>query len=495
MKPGKILRNFTSKSSKLSQILKPFPFTSKNTLTRFFSTQTDRFLPPPLQKHPEGKTFESPLLGEGLKQDISNGQGFMPSSQFSTSPEYFNASSSFSTDFLKSGSVHFVKSCPPRVLAMDPSSVKAAIVTCGGLCPGLNVVIRELVMSLYYNYGTTQIFGILNGYKGFYTENSIVSLNPQKVSEIHTKGGTILKSSRGGWDLDRIAGTIDLHGFNQIFIIGGDGTHRGVTLLVNEMKKRGKFVAVVGIPKTIDNDIPIIDKSFGFDTAVEEAQRAIESANVEATSVDNGVGLVKLMGRNSGFIALHAALASRNVNLCLIPEAQYELLGKFGVYSYVISRLKVKGHAVVVLAEGAASGCKDEHLTTSGKDASGNSTLFDIANHFKEGLSRTAKSIGVDFTLKYLDPTYMIRSLPANSSDRVLCTTLAQSAVHGAFTGFTGFSVGTVSGQAVYIPVSLLTSICEGKSAIPGQRKVDTERDLNWWRLMASTGQPSFRSS
>lgn len=356
-------------------------------------------------------------------------------------------------------------------------------------------MIRELVMSLYYNYGTTEIYGILNGYKGFYTDNSIINLTPGKVADIHTKGGTILKSSRGGWDLDKISATIEARGLNQIYIIGGDGTHRGICLLVEEMQRRHKFVTVVGIPKTIDNDIPIIDKSFGFETSVEEAQRAIESANVEATSVENGVGLVKLMGRNSGFIAMHAALSNRNVNLCLVPEAEYDLNGAHGVYSYVINRLKVKGHVVVVLAEGAATGCTDENLITSGKDQSGNSALFDISKHFREGLSKACKSSGVDFTLKYLDPTYMLRSNPANSEDRILCTKLAQSAVHGAFAGFTGFSVGTVAGQLAMIPVDLLTKVCEGKNAIPGQRRIDVQSNLNWWRLMASTGQPRFRNN
>ena len=478
------------------QYLRSF-FPCHNPLRRLFSSlpPSARLLSPARLQSPSGASIPNPLMGSGHKHDVLNGQSFMPSSLFSSSPESFNADSAFSGDFLKSGSVHFLKASPFKHIQMDPGSVRAGIVTCGGICPGLNVVIRELVMSLYYNYGTTEIYGILNGYKGFYTDNSIINLTPGKVADIHTKGGTILKSSRGGWDLDKISATIEARGLNQIYIIGGDGTHRGICLLVEEMQRRHKFVTVVGIPKTIDNDIPIIDKSFGFETSVEEAQRAIESANVEATSVENGVGLVKLMGRNSGFIAMHAALSNRNVNLCLVPEAEYDLNGAHGVYSYVINRLKVKGHVVVVLAEGAATGCTDENLITSGKDQSGNSALFDISKHFREGLSKACKSSGVDFTLKYLDPTYMLRSNPANSEDRILCTKLAQSAVHGAFAGFTGFSVGTVAGQLAMIPVDLLTKVCEGKNAIPGQRRIDVQSNLNWWRLMASTGQPRFRNN
>lgn len=436
--------------------------------------------------------FQNPMLGLGQKQDVYSGQNFMPESIFSNVGGYINANSAFTPEYLKDGSIYLVKSAPRKEIIMDPGQNKVAIVTCGGLCPGLNVVIRELVMCLYFNYGTTEIYGIVNGYKGFYTEGCIKKLTPQYVTEIHTKGGTILKSSRGGWDLQKISESIEAHNFSQIFIIGGDGTHRGITALVNEMSRQNKFVSIVGIPKTIDNDIPIIDKSFGFDSSVEEAQRAIDSADVEANSVENGVGLVKLMGRNSGFIALHSSISNRNVNLCLIPESEYELNGPNGVYSYVINRLKAKGHAVIVVAEGAASACKDEKLENNGKDASGNPILFDIGKHLKDGINKACKAAGVDVTLKYIDPTYMIRTVAANASDRILCTMLAQGAVHGAFAGFTGFSVGSVAGQIVYIPVELMTTMCEGKGAPPGQRKVDIDNNLIWWRLMASTGQPSF---
>ena len=439
--------------------------------------------------------YPNPMLGVGDKEDVNSGTSFMPSSIFSKVGGFINANSAFSEEYLKEGSIYLVKGAPRREIVMHPSTVRAAIVTCGGLCPGLNVVIREIVMCLYFNYKTTEIYGILNGYKGFYTEGSIIKLSPNEVQDIHTKGGTILKSSRGGFDLDKICASIDENGFNQIFIIGGDGTHRGISALTEEMARRGNFVSIVGVPKTIDNDIPIIDKSFGFDSSVEEAQRAINSADTEANSVEYGVGLVKLMGRNSGFIALHSSLSNRNVNLCLIPESEYELGGPNGVYSYIVNRLKVKGHAVIVVAEGAATACVDENLGNSGKDASGNPILYDIGKHLKDGIVKACKSAGVDITLKYIDPTYMIRSVPANSSDRLLCTMLAQAAVHGAFAGFTAFSVGTVASQIVYIPVDLLSTICEGKGSTPGQRKVDIDNSMMWWRLMASTGQPSFKNS
>ena len=321
----------------------------------------------------------------------------------------------------------------------------------------------------------------------------MIKLTPLVVVDIHTQGGTILKSSRGGGDIKRIASAIAHHKFTQIYIIGGDVTHRGIAALVEEMQARRLSVSIVGIPKTIDNDIPIIDKSFGFDSSVEVAEKAIESANVEANSVEYGIGLVKVMGRNSGFIALHSSLSNRNVNLCLIPECDFELNGPNGVYSYIVNRLIKKKHAVIVVAEGAATGCLDEKLGNLGKDASGNPLLYDIGKHLKDGIVKYCSTYGIEATLKYIDPTYMIRTVGANSSDRILCTMLAQAAVHGAFAGFTGFSVGTVAGQIVYIPVELLTTIHEGKGSTPGQRKVDIDNNMNWWRLVASTGQPSFK--
>lgn len=458
------------------------------------SDQSLGLLPPKLLTGTSNQIFTNPMLGDGHKNDVNSGQGFIPELIFSKLGGYINANSAFSSDFLQGKSAFLVKGYPRKQIVMDPKKVKACIVTCGGLCPGLNVVIRELFMSLHYNYGVPEIFGIRDGYKGFYTPGCLQELKTSSVHDIHLKGGTILRTSRGGWDKDKISNSIINNGFNQIYIIGGDGTHRGIASLVNELSSKGYFASVVGVTKTIDNDIPIIDRSFGFDTSVEEAQRAIDSADIEANCVENGVGLVKLMGRNSGFIALHSSIANRNVNLCLIPESEYELEGPNGVYAYIANRLKVKSHAVIVVAEGAATGCKDQDLKNAGKDASGNPVLYDIGKHLKDGIAKYCKNQGIDATLKYVDPTYMIRSIAANSADRKLCTMLAQAAVHGSFAGFTGFSVGLVSNQIAYLPVDLMTKIYEGKNASPGQRKVDVDNNMMWWKLMSSTGQPSFRN-
>jgi len=450
--------------------------------------------PPKTLSAPYGKVLVNPMLGEGVKCDVTSGQNFLPEHLFDTTQSFILADSVIWTERDCQAKVTFVKAGPRKEIVMDPKRVKAGIVTAGGLCPGTNVVIREIVMSLHYNYGTEEVYGITNGFAGFYTPGCCVKLIPEEVKDLHTLGGTFLKTSRGGWDLDKICTGIVSQSFNQLYIVGGDGTHLGIMEIVKELEQRNYPCFIAGIPKTIDNDIPIIDKSFGFETAVEEAQRAINSANVEANSINNGIGLVKLMGRSSGFIALQSATANRNVNVCLIPESEFELSGPNGLYEYIVERLRYKKHAVVVVAEGSASACQDQILESSGKDASGNPVLYDIGAHLKKGIPEYCRSAGIEVTLKYIDPTYMIRSVPANSYDKVLCATLSQAAVHGLFAGFTGFTVGTVGGRTAYIPIDYLVNTSEGKDSKSGQRKVDVDGDMMWWRLMASTGQPSFRN-
>ncbi|KAI3468168.1 hypothetical protein Pfo_024831 [Paulownia fortunei] len=375
--------------------------------------------------------------------------------------------------------VHFRRAGPRERVYFASDEVFACIVTCGGLCPGLNTVIREIVHSLDYMYGVNEVLGIDGGYRGFYSKNTI-PLTPKVVDDIHKRGGTILGTSRGGHDTMKIVDSIQDRGINQVYIIGGDGTLKGAAVIYEEIRKRGLKVAVAGIPKTIDNDIPVIDKSFGFDTAVEEAQRAINAAHVEAESTENGIGVVKLMGRYSGFIAMYATLASRDVDCCLIPESPFYLEGQGGLFEYVEKRLKENGHMVIVIAEGAGQEllvAKDE------QDASGNKLLQDvglwISEKIKEHFSKQCK---LPITLKYIDPTYMIRAIPSNASDNVYCTLLAQSAVHGAMAGYTGFTSGLVNGRHTYIPFNRITE---------EQNKV-VITDRMWARLLSSTNQPSF---
>lgn len=378
---------------------------------------------------------------------------------------------------------HFRRAGPRQKVCFESDEVHACIVTCGGLCPGLNTVIREIVCGLYHMYGVNKVLGIEGGYRGFYSRNT-VSLTPKIVNDIHKRGGTILGTSRGGHDTSKIVDSIQDRGINHVYIIGGDGTQKGASVIYEEIQRRGLKVAVAGIPKTIDNDIPVIDKSFGFDTAVEEAQRAINAAHVEAESIENGVGIVKLMGRYSGFIAMYATLASRDVDCCLIPESPFYLEGPGGLFEFMEKRLKENGHMIIVTAEGAGQELFSESMRKiDQQDASGNKQLQDvglwITQKIKEHFTSSQK---MAINLKYIDPTYMIRAIPGNASDNVYCTLLAHSAIHGAMAGYTGFIVGPVNGRHAYIPFNRV---------IEKQKKV-VITDRMWARLLSSTNQPSF---
>ncbi|XP_020226150.1 ATP-dependent 6-phosphofructokinase 3 isoform X2 [Cajanus cajan] len=378
---------------------------------------------------------------------------------------------------------HFRRAGPAQKVYFDSEEVYACIVTCGGLCPGLNTVIREIVCGLYHMYGVHKVLGIQGGYPGFYSRNT-VPLTPKVVNDIHKRGGTILGTSYGGHDTSKIVDSIEDRGINQVYILGGFGTQMEAAMIFEEVRRRGLKVAVVGIPKTIDNDIPVIDKSIGFDTAVEEAQRAINSAHVEAESAENGIGVVKLMGRYSGFIAMYATLASRDVDCCLIPESPFYLEGPGGLLEFVEKRLKEQGHMVIVIAEGACQELLSGNPSIAYKQgASADILLPDVGLWLSQKIKdHFAKRQKMAINLKYIDPTYMIRAIPSNASDNVFCTLLAQSAVHGAMAGYTGFTVGPVNGRNCYIPFHLIN---EGE-----KRVVITDR--MWARLLSSTHQPSF---
>uniref|UniRef100_A0A7S0CVN0 Phosphofructokinase domain-containing protein n=1 Tax=Amorphochlora amoebiformis TaxID=1561963 RepID=A0A7S0CVN0_9EUKA len=371
----------------------------------------------------------------------------------------------------------FVALVPARISTSTQKKTKAAIVTCGGLCPGLNTVIQGIVRTLQFTYGVEEIYGIPLGYSGIYSREWH-KLTASDVRDIHRNGGSCLGSSRGGWDLERIMDSLQSKGINQLYVIGGDGTHRGAQKLHEEARARGMNMIVAGVPKTIDNDIPFLDHSFGFRTSVGEAIRAIESAYTEANGAPNCIGLVKVMGRQAGFIAMQASIASRCVNCCLIPEMNID---KDKFLLYLKDRLEKKHNAVIVVAEGAGStlcSAKD----SLGFDKSGNPILPDVGIWLKGEISKFMKKEGFEYNLKYIDPTYMIRSVPASADDQLLCTLLANHAVHGAMNGFSGFTVGQLNHKFVLVPISEVTK----KS-----RKVNTKSRM-FCRLLLNTGQPDF---
>ncbi|KAK7387652.1 hypothetical protein VNO78_22439 [Psophocarpus tetragonolobus] len=373
---------------------------------------------------------------------------------------------------------------PRKHIFFDPSHVRAAIVTCGGLCPGINTVVRELVVGLWQLYGVRHIFGITGGYRGFYSSEPL-PLNPHLLHRSHNLGGTLLQTSRGGFDLLRILHSILSHSFNQVYIIGGDGTMRGAVKICDEIRRRKMNVAVVGIPKTVDNDVGIIDRSFGFETAVEKGEEAISAAHVEAESAVNGIGLVKLMGRSTGHIALHATLSSRDVDCCLIPEIDFYLEGKGGLFEFLAQRLKQNGHAVLVVAEGAGHNIIPRtHSQKEQRDESGNLVFLDVGLWLKSELNNWwAREHPHDlFTVKYIDPTYMIRAVPANATDNLYCTLLAHSAIHGVMAGYTAFVTAPINGNYAYIPL---------EDVALANNPVDTN-DHKWSWVRSVTNQPDF---
>ena len=360
----------------------------------------------------------------------------------------------------------------------DPRTTKAGIVTCGGLCPGLNDVIRSLVMTLSYNYGIKDIYGFRYGYEGLVPSfgRVPVQLTPESVASIHKLGGTMLGSSRGPQDVGVMVDTLNDMGIDILFVIGGDGSIRGAGEISDEILRRGLKKAVVCIPKTIDNDIMYVDKCFGFETAVAEAGKVILCAHAEAQGALNGIGLVKLMGRDSGFIACLATLACAEVNYVLIPEVPFKLEGPGGLFEHLQTRLSQRKHAVLVVAEGAGKNLVGE----AGVDASGNRKMEDIGVYLRDRISCYFKDRGIETTLKYIDPSYTIRSVPASTQDNVYCSLLAQLAVHAAMAGKTSMLIGRWHGRYVHMPIDLVTH---------GRRKVDPQGEL-WQSVCEITGQP-----
>ena len=369
---------------------------------------------------------------------------------------------------------------PREKIYFQPGHTHAAIVTCGGLCPGLNDVIRAIVRCLWHRYGVKRITGIMNGFRGFLPEFNLPAmvLNPTVVDDIHTKGGTILGSSRGHGDRgSEIVDALEQMNINLLFVIGGDGTQKAAIGISRELQSRGLKIAVVGVPKTIDNDLSFIQRSFGFETAVAKAVEAVAAAHVEASGAVNGIGLVQVMGRESGFIAAHTTLAINNVNFILIPEIPFELKGENGLLALLRKRLENRGHAVILVAEGAGRDLVEEIDET---DASGNKVLSDIGLYLQKKIDAYFKEISVPASLKYIDPSYMIRATPAHPGDSIYCSRLGANAAHAGMAGKTEVLISLVNNVFVHLPI---------KAAVARRNRVDPESPL-WRDVLEVTRQP-----
>lgn len=370
---------------------------------------------------------------------------------------------------------------PEAKLFFHGPAVKAGIVTCGGLCPGLNNVIRSLFYELNHAYGVQEIYGFAYGYKGLDPARGgePLRLTAEFVDHIHKRGGTVIGTSRGPVDPAVALDNLQKRGINLLFCVGGDGTQRGANALHQEAVRRGYPLAVVGIPKTIDNDVGYVARTFGFSTAVEAARDIIDSAHMEARSVENGISLVKVMGRHAGFIAAGATIASQDVNFTLVPEVPFALGGENGFLAALQRRIVKRSHAVIVVAEGAGQ----DLLARQGeeRDASGNLLLKDIGVFLKQQIDSHFKAAGIPVVIRYFDPSYVIRSRPTNCEDSILCDLYARHAVHAAMAGKTGVVIGNLHDTFIYVPIEALVS--EKKRLDPGG---------GWWRAaLAATGQPA----
>lgn len=362
----------------------------------------------------------------------------------------------------------------------DPAKTTVGIVTCGGLCPGLNDVIRAITFCAKEQYDVQRVLGFQYGFEGLVAKYYCppVELTVDSTDEIHEKGGTILKSSRGFQEPAEIVDTLQHYKVNLLFTIGGDGTLRGARDIHDEVQRRGLEIAVVGIPKTIDNDISILERSFGYQTAVEAAWEVVNAAHGEARAYRHGVGLVKLMGRHSGWIATSTALANSNVNFCLIPEVPFDLQGPNGFLSHLRQRLELKDHAVVVVAEGAG-----QHLFEAqhgGRDKSGNVVFHDIGILLREQILESFKAQNFEINMKYFDPGYIIRSRPASATDSEYCLRLGYNAMHAGMAGKTNMLVGMHHCRIVHFPIPMI-----------GERKTVDPTGWIWQSVLQSTHQPA----
>ena len=371
---------------------------------------------------------------------------------------------------------------PRELIYFSPAHVHAGIVSCGGLCPGINDVIRSVVRCLWYRYGVRRISGIRFGFLGFLPEKQfeVMQLTPAIVDDIHKLGGTFLGSARGGGnEVEKIVDTMERLNLNMLFAIGGDGTQKGTLQIAEEIDKRNLKIAMVGIPKTVDNDFVMIDRSFGFNTAVNKAVEVVKAAHVEAVCAINGIGLVKVMGRDSGFIAAHTALASHEVNFVLIPEVPFNLEGYNGFLQHLEKRLEKNKHAVIIIAEGAM---QDQLLTEKKTDAGGNIKLADVGVYIRSRIVKYFEEKKIEVNLRYIDPSYAIRSSPADPVDSFYCERLGNAAVHAAMAGRTKLVIGLVNNVYVHVPT---------REVVKERNKVDPSGSL-WRDTLDATNQPAM---
>ena len=434
-------------------------------------------------EHPDQYDLSIEKVGEGTLVSPMTGLRFVDNTQRVSLTTDMTKLEQFANEKIPIPSLEAAG--PRQTIYHDPAWTRAAIVTCGGLCPGLNNVIKSLVQVLWFDYGVRNIFGIPYGFRGLnpsYGHSPIV-LNPEVVDAIQEDGGTILGSSRGNQDNSTMVDTLMRLNINVLFCIGGDGTLRGARDIAAEIRRRKQPISVIGIPKTIDNDLNLVDRTFGFETAVLSSCNVITSAHTEANGAYNGLGVVKLMGRDSGFIAAYAALATTVANFCLVPEVPFELEGENGLFKALENRYAIgKTHAVIVVAEGAGQDLFKD--IPERRDESGNILKNEIGEFLCAKIKEHFNKIGREINIKYLDPSYTVRSIPAKGTDAIFCYQLAENAVHAAMAGKTNMVVGSMNGQFTHVPIDY---------AVSERKKIEPNGSL-WHAVLGATRQQDYFS-
>jgi 6-phosphofructokinase 1 len=378
----------------------------------------------------------------------------------------------------------FEEAGPQKMIFFQPAETTAAVVTCGGLSPGLNNVIRAIYSELKHNYGVPRILGIRDGYQGLNPAigQPPIELTGEYVEDIHKLGGTVLGTSRGHQEPRIMVDFLEAQGIDILFCIGGDGTQRGAHAICEEIERRKLTKSVIGIPKTIDNDIPFVWMTFGYQTSLEEAEKVLRGAHVEAKGAPNGIAIVKLMGRHAGFIAAGAAVASDEANFVLVPEVPFPLDGKGGLLEALHQRMRRRGHALIVVAEGAGQHLAADPDLHVRRDASGNIRFDDIGVLLRDRIKDHFAQLGVQVSVKYIDPSYVIRSVPANTWDRILANQMGRFAAHAGMAGRTDTLIGLLHNELIHVPLATVTS---------RKRQLDLRSDL-WMAVLSATGQPRW---
>lgn len=349
------------------------------------------------------------------------------------------------------------------------SKKKLLILTGGGDCPGLNAVIRGIVKSAKRN-GNWDCYGSIEAFNGLFTSPyEIVKLTKSKVSGIHVKGGTILKTTNKGNPLsyptldkngnkvfidrsDELINTIKELGFDAVINIGGDGSQS-----ISEKLFR-KGCPIIGVPKTIDNDLSATDITFGFSTAVQIATDAFDKLVTTASS-HNRVMILEVMGRDAGWIALHTAIAG-GAEICLIPEIPFNLKS---VLKTINKRYKKgKGFVNIVIAEGAKIGNK---IIGKHEDGDQNIKLGGIANHLRYELEQ----LNCKGDIRTAILGHIQRGGTPVAYDRILATAFGVKAFELANMGQFGNMVALKNNEIVYSSL---------KSAIQHYNHIDPDHYL-----------------